>query len=119
VPPDNPLLWGALGRCPSCGKGPLFEGFLTVAEACAACGYDLARADSGDGPAVFVILIGGFVVAFGALFTMVAYRTSPAVTLAIWLPLTLVICLALLRPTKGILLAAQFRNKASQATHDG
>jgi uncharacterized protein (DUF983 family) len=96
----------------------MFTGFLTVASDCSACGYDLRAADSGDGPAVFVILIAGFVVAFGALFTMVAYRTSVAVTLAIWLPLTLVVCLALLRPTKGILLAAQFMNKASQATHD-
>ena len=114
----NPLVWGALGRCPNCGKGPLFEGFLTVAQDCRACGYDLRAADSGDGPAVFVILIGGFVVAFGALFTMVAYRTSVAVTLAIWLPLTLVVCLALLRPMKGLLLAAQFMNRASEARHD-
>jgi uncharacterized protein (DUF983 family) len=114
----HPLLWGALGRCPNCGKGPLFEGFLGVAPDCRACGYDLSAADSGDGPAVFVILIAGFVVAFGALFTMVAYRTSVGVTLAIWLPLTLVICLGLLRPTKGVLLAAQFMNKAAQATHE-
>ena len=113
----NPLLWGALGRCPNCGKGPLFDGFLGVANACSACGYDLRAADSGDGPAVFVILIAGFITAFGALFTMVGFRTSPLVTLAIWLPLTLVICLGLLRPTKGVLLAAQFMNKASQATH--
>lgn len=113
----NPLLWGALGRCPNCGEGLLFEGFLKVAPACEACGYDLARADSGDGPAVFVILIAGFIVAFGALFTMVAFRTSVGVTLAIWLPMTLVICLVLLRPMKGLMLAAQFMNRASQATH--
>ena len=113
----NPLLWGALGRCPNCGEGWLFEGFLKVAPACEACGYDLAKADSGDGPAVFVILIAGFIVAFGALFTMVAFRASVWVTLAIWLPMTLVICLVLLRPMKGLMLAAQFMNKASQATH--
>ncbi len=114
----NPLLWGALGRCPNCGRGPMFDGFLTVAEDCADCGYDLRAADSGDGPAVLVILIGGFIVAFGALFTMVAYRASVMLTLAIWLPLALVVCLGLLRPFKGVLLAAQFMNKASQATHD-
>ena len=114
---NNPLLWGALGRCPNCGEGWLFEGFLKVSSACEACGYDLAAADSGDGPAVFVIMIAGFIVAFGALFTMVAFRTSVGVTLAIWLPMTLVICLVLLRPMKGLMLAAQFRNKAGQATH--
>jgi len=66
----NPLLAGAAGRCPNCGEGHLFEGFLKVSPRCEACGFDLAAADSGDGPAVFVILIAGFVVAFGALFTM-------------------------------------------------
>lgn len=114
----NPLLWGALGRCPNCGEGWLFEGFLKVSPRCGACGFDLAAADSGDGPAVFVILIAGFIVAFGALVTMVAYRAPVWLTLLIWLPMTLVICLALVRPMKGLMLAAQFMNKASQARHD-
>ena len=113
----NPLLAGLASRCPNCGEGPLFEGFLKVAARCEACGFDLAKADSGDGPAVFVILIAGFIVAFGALFTMVAFRASVWVTLAIWLPMTLVICLVLLRPMKGLMIAAQFMNKASQAEH--
>ena len=113
----NPLLAGAIGRCPNCGEGQLFEGFLRVSRACKACGFDLAAADSGDGPAVFVILIAGLIAAFGALFTMVATR-SVVLTLAIWLPMTLVIVLGLLRPMKGLMLAAQFMNKASQARHD-
>jgi len=110
----NPLLAGAAGRCPNCGEGQLFEGFLRVSPACEACGFDLAAADSGDGPAVFVILIAGLVAAFGALFTMVATR-SVLLTLAVWLPMTLVLVLVLLRPMKGVMLAAQFMNKASQA----
>jgi len=114
----NPLLSGAAGRCPNCGEGFLFEGFLKVSPACEACGFDLAAADSGDGPAVFVILIAGLIVAFGALFTMVAFNPPVWVTLGIWLPMTLVIVLVLLRPMKGLMLAAQFMNKASQARHD-
>jgi uncharacterized protein (DUF983 family) len=114
----NPLLSGAAGRCPNCGEGHLFEGFLKVSPACEACGFDLAAADSGDGPAVFVIMIAGFIVAFGALFTMVAGHTPVWLTLLIWLPMTLVIVLVLLRPMKGLMLAAQFMNKASQARHD-
>jgi uncharacterized protein (DUF983 family) len=118
VATPNPLLAGAAGRCPNCGEGPLFEGFLRVPANCAACGYDLSKADSGDGPAVFVILIGGFISAFGALFTELALNPPVWVLLAIWLPATLVICLGLLRPFKGLMLAAQFSNKASEARHD-
>jgi uncharacterized protein (DUF983 family) len=114
----NALVAGALGRCPNCGEGHLFAGFLKVAPRCEACGYDLAKADSGDGPAVFVILIGGFLAAFGALFTEVALDPPVWVLLVVWLPMTLVICLALLRPMKGLMLSAQFRNKASEARHD-
>lgn len=114
----NPLVAGLAGRCPNCGEGPLFEGFLKVAPACEACGFDLAKADSGDGPAVFVILIAGFVVAFSALVVEIAYHPPVWLHLIIWLPLTGLISLLLLRPLKGVMLAAQFMNKASEARHD-
>lgn len=114
----NPLLAGATGRCPNCGEGHLFEGFLKIVSRCEACGYDLGRADSGDGPAVFVILIGGFLAAFGALFTEVALNPPVWLLLVVWMPATLLICLVLLRPMKGLMLAAQVMNKASQARHD-
>ena len=115
----HPLLAGAAGRCPNCGEGWLFEGFLKVSPRCEACGFDLSAADSGDGPAVFVILIGGFLVAFAALFTEVAFRPPIWVHLVIWLPATLIVCLALLRPFKGLMIAAQFANKASEAGRRG
>ena len=114
----NPLLAGLAGRCPNCGEGHLFDGFLKVAPRCEACGFDLAKADSGDGPAVFVIMIAGFLVAFAALFTEIAVRPPIWVHLLLWLPATLIVCLVLLRPMKGLMLAAQFKNRASEARHD-
>ncbi|MFM8820748.1 MAG: DUF983 domain-containing protein [Phenylobacterium sp.] len=113
----NPLLAGLAGHCPHCGRGALFQGFLKVADRCEACGNDLSRADSGDGPAVFVILIAGFIVAFAALFTEIAYRPPIWVHLAVFLPLTVIVCLGLLRPVKGVLIAAQFANKAAESRH--
>ena len=113
----NPLLAGLSGRCPNCGEGSLFEGFLKVAPTCEACGYDFSKADSGDGPAVFVILIAGFVVAFGALFTEFALHPPVWVHLVVWLPATLILSLGLMRPLKGAMLAAQFMNKASEHRH--
>ena len=114
----HPLLAGLRGRCLDCGEGHLFEGFLSVAPTCEACGYDLSKADSGDGPAVFVIMIAGFLVAFAALFTEFRFHPPVWVHLVLWLPATLGITLGLLRPLKGVMLAAQFMNKASQARHD-
>ena len=114
----NPFLAGALGRCPHCGKGPLYAGFLTLTPVCADCGYPLAEADSGDGPAIFVIMIVGFLVVFSALFTEIAYHPPIWVHLIVWLPLGAGLCLALLRPMKGLMIAAQIRNRASQHRRD-
>jgi uncharacterized protein (DUF983 family) len=114
----NPLAAGIACRCPNCGEGPLFAGFLRVADRCEACGFDLKSADSGDGPAVFVILIGGFLTCFGLLFTYVAFNWPIWVELVVWLPLGLIICLGLLRPFKATLLALQFHHKASEAGRD-
>ena len=114
----NPYLAGAAGRCPRCGEGFLFDGFLKVAPACESCGATFAQSDSGDGPAVFIILIAGFLLAFGALFHMIAFNPPIWVLLVVWMPLTVVVCLGLLRPMKGLMIAVQFTNKASQAGRD-
>ncbi len=110
----NPVLAGLACRCPNCGEGRLFSGFLKVAPRCEACGLDLAKADSGDGPAVFIILIVGGVVCFGALITEVMVHPPVWVNLAIWLPLAGVLTLGLVRPFKGVMLAMQFHHRASE-----
>ena len=115
----NPIVAGLTGRCPNCGEGRLFLGFLSVRDECEACEFDLRSSDSGDGPAVFVILIAGFVMAFAALFTEVVARPPIWVHLVVFLPLTLALCLGLLRPFKGVMVALQFANRASEARHDG
>ena len=79
---------------------------------CGACGFDLASADTGDGPAVFVILIAGVIVVFAALFLEIAWRPPIWVHLVLWLPAAALVCLALLRPFKGVLVALQFHNRA-------
>jgi uncharacterized protein (DUF983 family) len=114
----QPLLAGLAGRCPVCGEGYLFDGFLKVSPSCEACGADFAKADSGDGPAVFVILIAGFIVAFAAVFTEFRFRPPIWLHLVLWLPGTLILSLALMRPLKGVMLAAQFMNKAAEARSD-
>jgi uncharacterized protein (DUF983 family) len=114
----NAFLAGALGRCPRCGKGPLFAGFLRLTGVCSVCACPLAAADSGDGPAVFVILLAGFLMVFGALFTQIAFRPPVWLQFIIWLPLGAGLCLALLRPMKGLMVAAQIHNRAAEHRRD-
>lgn len=105
---------GIRGRCPRSGGGALFKDFLTLEPRCEACGLDYGFADSGDGPAAFIMMIAGAVVLGSALITD-AYYEPPLLMLAvIFLPLMLIVSLALMRPTKGLLIASQFRNKAAQ-----
>jgi uncharacterized protein (DUF983 family) len=65
-----------------------------------------------------VIIIVGFIAVFGALIMEVAVNPPIWVLFAIWLPLAAVLCLGLLRPLKGLMIAAQIRNKASQHRRD-
>ena len=53
---------GLACKCPRCGKGKLYAGFLSLRPNCEACGLDYAFIDAGDGPAVFIIMIAGAIV---------------------------------------------------------
>jgi len=115
APTNNlPIGRGLRGRCPRCGEGRLFHGFLSLRPACERCGLDYGFADAGDGPAVFVILIGGFIVVFAALMTEVAYQPPYWVHAALWLPLILIVTLVPLRLVKGLLIALQYHHKAAE-----
>ncbi len=109
---------GLRGACPRCGQGKLFRGFLKVRPKCEACGLDFKFEDAGDGPAVFVILIAGFIILFGLLYVIVKYDPPVFLLLAIFLPATILICLGMLRPLKGLAIGLQFRNKAGQGRLD-
>ena len=116
----HPIVAGLLCRCPNCGKGDLFTRFfsLRIRQVCSVCAFDLKKVDTGDGPAVFVILIGGGIAVFGMLITEAVYRPPIWVHFVVWMPLAVILCLGLLKPFKGVLCAAQFHNKASEFRSD-
>jgi hypothetical protein len=109
---------GLLCRCPNCGKGRLFSGFLKVVERCAVCGFDFTRLNTGDGAAIFVMQIAGGIVVFTALFVEIACSPPMWVHLVIFLPLVLILSLGLMRPGKGVMIALQMRNRAGQASRN-
>jgi uncharacterized protein (DUF983 family) len=112
--PQSPYATGLSGRCPRCGEGKMFNGFLSIAPRCEACGLDLKFADAGDGPAFFVMLIAGFILMGLALYVQLAYEPPVWLLMLIFTPLTLGLCIGMLRPLKGLLVALQYHNKAEQ-----
>ena len=114
ITPPNPILAGLAARCPRCGKGKMFSGFITLRPACDACGLDYGFADAGDGPAVFVIMIAGFIVVGAALMVEIYYQPPLWVHAALWVPLVLITTLAPLRLLKGVLIALQYHHKAAE-----
>jgi uncharacterized protein (DUF983 family) len=115
----SPFAAGLRGRCPACGQGKLFRGFLALRPNCEHCGLDYAFADSGDGPAVFVILIGGFIVVGAALVAEILYQPPLWLHALLWGPLILVVTLAPLRLLKGLLIALQYHHKAEEGRFAG
>ncbi len=112
--PPPPISTGLRCRCPRCGEGHLFSGFLTLRPACERCGLDYRFIDAGDGPAFFVMSIVGVVVVGLALWIEITYEPPLWVHAVIAGPLAIVLSLAMVRPLKGMMIALQYVNKAEE-----
>ena len=110
----SPALAGAMGRCPRCGSASLFRRGLVLRDRCPACALDYTFIDTGDGPAVFAILILGFLVLGMALIAEFKFGASVWFHVVAWGLLTPLLALLLLRGLKGLLIGLQYRNKAEQ-----
>lgn len=109
--PDGPAaVWrGFRGRCPRCGEGRLFGRFLKVEPACAACGLALHHHRADDFPPYIVMFVVGHLVGLGIYETEMRVEDVPLwLHAAIWPALTLVLCLSLLQPVKGAVVALQY-----------
>ncbi len=106
------------GLCPRCGKGKLFSGGLSLAQSCEACGLDYGQlAEAGDAPAVFIILALGALIVGLALWVEVTYEPPLWVHAALWLPLTVILGIAALRPLKGLTIAHAYLRNAEESRH--
>lgn len=112
------LKTGLACRCPRCGKGPLFKGYLSLRPSCPVCGLDYGFADPADGPAFFVMSGAGLI---GMIFMMVfEFTVHPPVWVhaIVTLPLLVALCLGSLRPFKSWLIAEQYVHKAAEPTFE-
>ncbi len=111
----SPLSAGWKCRCPECGEGQLYRGYLEMNDKCAACSADFTIADSGDGPAFFVMFTALIFLAPAAMIFELAFSPPRWVHIVIWIPVVFAFCMALLRPFKAILFAMQWKHKAEEA----
>ncbi len=114
----SPFLAGIRCRCPQCGEGELFQGYLRFRDHCRVCNADFKAADSGDGPAVFVILIVGAIVAPLLIILQYGFDLPGWLALTLTVAAAIALCLWLLRPFKATLFALQWKHKAREATHE-
>ena len=100
---------GFLGRCPRCGGGRVFGRFLKVAESCGKCGLDLHHHRADDFPPYIVMFLVGHLVGFGIYSAETRFDDVPMwFHVALWPALTIGLCLALLQPVKGAVVALQY-----------
>lgn len=101
-------------RCPRCGEGRLFNGFLTLRPRCEACGLDYGFADPADGPAFFIMMTMAFPVTAFGIWLELAFDPPLWIHAVVTLPLLLLACVPIIRPLKGLFVASQYINKAGE-----
>jgi uncharacterized protein (DUF983 family) len=92
---------GLANRCPVCGEGRIFAGYLRVVPACASCGAPLGRLRADDAPPYFTIFLVGHLLVPGVLWVEKAYMPPMWLHMLVWLPLFTLLCMLALRPIKG------------------
>lgn len=102
------------GLCPRCGAPALFQSTLRFADRCRHCGLDYSHFNVGDGPAAFLIMIVGAIITLLAVVVELSFQPPFWVHILLWLPLTALLVVGLLRVAKAALLVLEFRNRARE-----
>jgi len=95
------LMRGAKGRCPRCGEAALFRAWLKPVDRCPHCKQDWSVQQADDFPAYIGIFVVGHLLAPVVIAMIATWGISAWVTLAIMLPVAVIMLLAMLQPTKG------------------
>jgi uncharacterized protein (DUF983 family) len=110
--PMKPAMWrGFQRKCPNCGEGKLFNGYLKVADQCPVCDETLSHHRADDGPAYLTILIVAHIIGFGIHFVWVWFRPEPLVMATIFTVGSVALSLFLLPRLKGLIVAIQWAKR--------
>jgi len=109
----SPLGAAITGQCPKCGERTLFDGWVSFASKCPACGLDFSSFNVGDGPAAFLIFIVGTITVVGALVVDGAFSPPWWVHL-VWIPVATALTIGGLRVSKAWLIGQEYRHRARE-----
>ncbi|MCP5036336.1 MAG: DUF983 domain-containing protein [Rhodobacteraceae bacterium] len=106
-------LWPAIRRgfrrrCPSCGTGSLFKGYLKVRDDCPVCEEELHHQRTNDGPVYLTILVVGHIMAPLIWVFYKFFRPEPLLMASIFSVGTVALSLFLLPRLKGFMIAFQW-----------
>ncbi|SFZ81959.1 Uncharacterized conserved protein, DUF983 family [Devosia enhydra] len=105
-------IWNGMKlKCPHCGEGHMFRGYLKVADSCDACGEELKHHRADDGPPYIAIMIVGHLLVGIMLHMEIAMQVNPLTYLYTMLPLAVILPLAMLPSIKGGLVGLQWANR--------
>ncbi len=108
----KPAMWRGLKRkCPNCGQGSLFAGYLKTADSCSHCGQDFTAHRADDGPAYLTILVVGHIIGFAMHFIWSAYRPDPLTMALVLTAGSVALSLWLLPRLKGMIIAIQWAKR--------
>jgi uncharacterized protein (DUF983 family) len=110
---------GARNRCPVCGEGKVFDGYLKQVAECSHCHAPLGDLRADDAPPYFTIFIAGHLLLPPVLWIEKAYQPAMWIHMVVWLPLFTVVCILLLRPIKGATVGWMARLGFTGAEHGG
>lgn len=108
-------------KCPKCGKGSVFKGFLTLVDKCSSCHLKFKEHDSGDGPAVFLIFVLGFTIVPIALYCYMKFDWPEWIHFTLWPMAILGATIGMLRPVKSLTMALHYHyitKDREHASHD-
>lgn len=110
--PAKPAMWrGFRRRCPNCGQGHLFDGYLKVTDTCPVCGEDLHHHRADDGPAYLTILVVGHLLAPMLHVVYVNFEPEPLVMATGFTIAAVGLSLFLLPRLKGAIVGLQWARR--------
>ena len=105
------LLRGWKRRCPHCGGGSMFNGYLSVRDECDICGETLSHHRADDAPSWLTMIVVGHLIAPVMLTVYQTYDLPVWVHAMIWPLLAIVGVLVLLPRLKGVIVAFQWAHR--------